>query len=64
MNKEELFKAVLAKIKHDLKLAIEAVNMAYESATHEENILFNKATISKWGFRLGDVYIFFDKREK
>lgn len=30
----------------------------------DENILFNKATISKWGFRLGDVYIFFDKREK
>jgi len=28
------------------------------------NILFNKATISRWGFRLGDVYIFFDKRPK
>lgn len=27
-----------------------------------DKILFNKATIKRWGFRLGDVYIFFDKR--
>lgn len=26
------------------------------------NILFNKATIRRWGITLGDVYIFFDKR--
>ena len=30
----------------------------------DENILFNKATIRRWGIRLGDVYIFFDKRKK
>jgi len=30
----------------------------------DENILFNKATIRRWGFRLGEVYIFFDKRNK
>ncbi len=28
----------------------------------DKNILFNKATIRRWGFRIGDVYIFFDKR--
>lgn len=27
----------------------------------DDNTLFNKATISKWGLRLGDVYIFFQK---
>ncbi|MEM7651447.1 MAG: DUF3833 domain-containing protein [Pseudomonadota bacterium] len=30
----------------------------------DDNVLFNKATIYRWGFRLGDVYIFFDKRNK
>ena len=30
----------------------------------DENVLFNKATIRRWGIRLGDVYIFFDKRKK
>lgn len=30
----------------------------------DENVLFNKATIKRWGIRLGDVYIFFDKRKK
>lgn len=28
----------------------------------DPNILFNKATIKRWGITLGDVYIFFDKR--
>jgi len=28
----------------------------------DENVLFNKASISKYGFRLGDVYIFFEKQ--
>jgi len=28
----------------------------------DQNILFNKATIKRWGITLGDVYIFFDKR--
>lgn len=28
----------------------------------DDNILFNKATIKRWGITLGDVYIFFDKR--
>lgn len=27
----------------------------------DKDILFNKATIRRWGFTLGDVYIFFDK---
>lgn len=30
----------------------------------DENILFNKATIKRWGVRLGDVYIFFDRRNQ
>lgn len=30
----------------------------------DENVLFNKATIKRWGFTLGDVYIFFDRRNK
>lgn len=30
----------------------------------DENVLFNKAIIRRWGIRLGDVYIFFDKRNK
>lgn len=29
----------------------------------DSNILFNKATIKRWGITLGDVYIFFDKRD-
>jgi len=28
----------------------------------DDNVLFNKATIKKFGARLGDVYIFFDKK--
>lgn len=28
----------------------------------DDNILFNRATIRRWGITLGDVYIFFDKR--
>ncbi len=28
---------------------------------HNNDVLFNKATIYRWGFRLGDVYIFFNK---
>jgi len=28
----------------------------------DDNVLFNKATIKKFGVRLGDVYIFFDKK--
>ena len=42
MNKEELFKAVKDKIRAKLKLAIDAVKMAHESATHEENIAESK----------------------
>ena len=38
MNKEDLLKTILTKLKDDLKTATEAVNMAYESATDEENI--------------------------
>ena len=38
MNKEDLLKTILTKLKDDLKTATEAVNMAYESATAEENI--------------------------
>ena len=30
----------------------------------DDNILFNKATIKRWGITLGDVYIFFDKKNK
>lgn len=29
----------------------------------DDNVLFNKATIKRWGITLGDVYIFFDKRK-
>jgi len=28
----------------------------------DDNVLFNKAIISKYGFRIGDVYIFFEKQ--
>ena len=42
MNKEELLKVILGKLKADLNQANEAVNMAYESATHEENIAESK----------------------
>ncbi|MCH2207595.1 MAG: GreA/GreB family elongation factor [Lentisphaerales bacterium] len=38
MNKEDLLTTILTKLKKDLELANEAVNMAYESATHEENV--------------------------
>ena len=38
MNKDKLFKAILNKVKSNLTLAIDAVKMAHESATHEENI--------------------------
>ena len=38
MNKEDLLTTILTKLKKDLELASEAVNMAYESATHEENV--------------------------
>ncbi len=31
---------------------------------NDTDILFNKATISRWGFTLGDVYIFFDKKPR
>lgn len=30
----------------------------------DKNVLFNKASIYKWGFRLGDVYIFFEKQSR
>jgi len=42
MNKEELFKAIKDKIRAKLTLAIDAVKMAHESATHEENIAESK----------------------
>ena len=38
MNKEEILKVIKDKINAKLKLAIDAVKMAHESATHEENI--------------------------
>ncbi|MCM8531860.1 MAG: GreA/GreB family elongation factor [Lentisphaeraceae bacterium] len=38
MNKEELYKAILEQIRNKLSLAVDAVKMAHESATHEENI--------------------------
>lgn len=42
MDKENLYKAVLEKVKSDLTLAVNAVKTAYESATHEENKAENK----------------------
>ena len=38
MNKDKLYKTILDKIKADLKIAVDAVRMAYESATDSENI--------------------------
>ncbi len=42
MNKEKLFKTILETIRTKLKMAIDAVKMAHESATHEENIAESK----------------------
>lgn len=42
MNKEKLFKTILETIRTKLQLAIDAVKMAHESATHEENIAESK----------------------
>lgn len=37
IDKTKLLDSIIAKLKTDLSAATEAVNMAYESATHEEN---------------------------
>ncbi|MCM8537743.1 MAG: GreA/GreB family elongation factor [Lentisphaeraceae bacterium] len=38
IDKNKLLDNVIAQLNSDLKSATEAVNMAYESATHEENV--------------------------
>ena len=42
MNKDKLLESIKETIRTKLKLAVDAVKMAHESATHEENIAESK----------------------
>lgn len=52
------------KYTFDLPVNGKAMRVTFDDWMYlqDNNVLFNKAIIKKWGIRLGDVYIFFDKR--
>ncbi len=54
------------KYQFDLPMNGKTLRVSFDDWMYlqDKNILFNKATMKKFGITLGDVYIFFDKRTK